>query len=94
MKKYELMIITKVALGEKGAQEVSNQIKDLINSAKGKVLDSKSLGKRTFAYKIGADTEGYYETIEFEMDAQKIGEFRRKLDFLESLVRYLVSAVS
>lgn len=91
MNQYELMTITNIELGDEGAQSLSNEIKDLILSFKGKVLDSDSWGKRKFSYEINGKTEGYYEVLTFELEAQKLPEFRTKLNFLDNLVRYLIT---
>jgi ribosomal protein S6 len=93
MKKYEIMTITKVSAGESGAVDIVNSLKDLISSLKGKVLDSKSLGKRSFAYKIDGDAEGYYDTIDFEIETSEMKSFNEKLGYMENLVRYLIVAV-
>jgi small subunit ribosomal protein S6 len=92
MKNYELMTITKVDLGEDGARNLSNDIKDLISNFTGKVLNSDFWGKRKFAYELDGTTEGFYDVITFEMPADQMPKFEAKLKLLESLTRYLVTA--
>ena len=92
MRKYELMTIAKIALGEDGARTLSNSIKDLISSNKGKILNSDFWGKRRLAYEIKHDTEAFYEVIEFEMDGPAIDNLKAKLNLDEGLVRYLITA--
>lgn len=92
MKQYELMTISKIGLGEDGARTLSNQIKDLITSKKGKILDSDFWGKRKFSYEINHETEGYYEVINFELDTKYVPDVKNKLKYINGLVRYLVSA--
>ncbi len=84
------MTITDLSLGESGAKDLSNRIKDLITEAKGKVLDSSDWGKRKFAYEIEHKTEGFYEVILFELPQKNMTEFKKKLTFIDGLVRYLV----
>lgn len=91
MKEYELMTITKISLGEDGARSISNQIKDLISSGKGKVLDSDLWGKRKFSYEINHESEGRYEVIKFEANPQFIPELNSKLNYIDGLVRFLVT---
>lgn len=93
MKKYELMTITNINLGEDGARDLSNDIKDIISSLKGKVLDSDFWGKRKFAYKIKGQTEGFYEVIEFEIVPSELNVFKKKLNLQEQLVRYLITVI-
>lgn len=93
MKKYELMTITDLDLGEDGARDLSNEIKDIISSLKGKVLDSDFWGKRKFAYKIKNKTEGFYEVMEFEIKPEELNPFKKKLNLQEKLVRYLITVI-
>lgn len=93
MKKYEIMTITKISEGDSGSQRVSNEVKDLVTSNGGKILDSDNMGKRNFAYEINHDTEGYYEVITFECDKKNLPIVKNKLAFINGLVRYLVIAI-
>jgi small subunit ribosomal protein S6 len=92
MKQYEIMTITNINLGEDGARDVSNKIKDLVTSMKGKVMDSDLWGKRSLAYEINKQTEGYYEIITFEIDSKKVNSIKQKLNLDDGLVRYLITA--
>lgn len=90
---YEIMIITKIDIGEEKAKEVSKNIQDLISSLDGKVENSDFWGKRKFAYPIKHDTEGYYEVVNFELSADKIDTLKTKLNLMQDVVRYLVTAI-
>ena len=92
MKSYELMTITKFNTGEEGARNISNEIKDLISKQKGKVMNDDFWGKRKFAFKVGAETEGFYDVIKFEMEPEEVEKMQLKLKTMDSLVRYLVTA--
>ena len=92
MKKYELMTIMKLSLGEDKAREVSNSIKDEISKLKGKIINSDFWGKRKFAYEINRDTEGFYEVVQFEVEPQSVSELKNKLNLQDGLVRYLITA--
>ena len=92
MNKYELMTIANIKLGEEGATKISNSIKDLVSSLNGKVLDSSFWGKRKFSYPIDHEEEGFYDVISFEAPQSSIKELRTKLNYMEGLVRYLVTA--
>jgi small subunit ribosomal protein S6 len=92
MREYEIITIAKITLGEDGARALSNSIKDLISSSKGKVLNSDFWGKRKYAYEIKHDQEGFYEVIEFETDPTYVDNLKAKLNLEDGLVRYLISA--
>ena len=93
MKSYESMILIDVNLGEDGARNVSNAIKDKITELKGKIIDSNFWGKRKLAYEIKHTKEGFYEVIKFEMDPKNTPKFNSGLKLMGGLVRYLVTAV-
>ena len=90
-KKYEIMTITELKLGEDGAREVSNSIKDLISSNKGKIIDSDFWGKRKLAYLIDHQKDAYYDVISFQMNPANVTEFKNKIGFVNGLVRYLIT---
>lgn len=92
MTKYELMTISKISLGESGARTISNSVKDLISSYKGKIINSDFQGKKRLAYEIKHDQEGYYEVMDFELDSELLNDLKTKLNLQDGLVRYLVSA--
>lgn len=93
MKKYEIMTITNLDLGDTAAEDLSNTVRDLIAVQNGKVLDSKFWGKRKFAYEINKKTEGYYDVISFELPPVNIKQLSSKLNLVNGLERYLISAV-
>jgi small subunit ribosomal protein S6 len=92
MKKYELMTIYKVSLGEDGARNMSNKVKDVVSANGGKVLDSNLMGKRRFAYEINKEKEGYYDVITLETNTETVKKLKDKLNLTEGLIRYLITA--
>jgi small subunit ribosomal protein S6 len=92
MKKYELMTIVKMNMGEEGARNLSNEIKDVISKFKGKILNDDFWGKRKFAYEINGSTEGFYDVITFEITQDSLEKLKSKLNLTEGLVRYLITA--
>ena len=87
------MTIANISLGEDGARDVSNKIKDMISGLKGKVLNSDFWGKKKFAYEINKMYEGFYEVIEFEVEPKELDEFKKQLNLQEGLLRYLITAM-
>jgi small subunit ribosomal protein S6 len=92
MKNYELMTISKKALGEEGFETISGLVKEAVSKVGGEVTNSTPWGRRKFAYKIDNETEGFYEVIEFAMPAAKLEALNTRLSLIEGLQRYLVSA--
>jgi len=94
MSKYELMTMAHGSKGEDTAKKISLEIQKIITSLGGSLVDSNFWGKRKLSYKIKQETEGYYDVMVFEMDSAKIAEFKSKLNLIEALVRYLITAKS
>ena len=92
MKNYEVMTISKKALGEEGFETVSGLVKEAISKVGGEVTNSTPWGRRKFAYKIDKETEGFYEVIDADLPASKIDALNTRLSLIEGLQRYLISA--
>jgi small subunit ribosomal protein S6 len=94
MTNYELMTIVKSSLTEQGAKDLSKQVQDLIGTLGGKVVKDDFWGKRKFAYEVKGSTEGYYDVITFTLASDQTTKLEQKLNLINDLVRYLVSARS
>ena len=71
----------------------SNTIKELINSLKGKIIKEEKLGKKTLAFPIKKNTNAIFYIWQFEMEAKNLMEFKRKLNFNDKLIRYLLLTI-
>jgi len=91
MKKYEIMTITKKALGQEGAEVVSGLVKEAITKLDGAVDNISTWGRRKFAYKMDNESEGYYEVIDFSLSPSKIEALKTRINLIEGLQRYLIT---
>jgi len=94
MNKYELMTLAKGSAGEETAKKLSKEVSETINSLGGKVLEADYWGKRRLAYKIRQETDGFYEVTQFELAQDQLEKLKIKLNLMNNLVRYLVTARS
>lgn len=69
------------------------EIKDLVKATEGKLIKDESWGKKALAYPIKKQTSAVYYNWIVEMDEKKAAEFKRKLNFNEKLLRYLILKV-
>lgn len=92
MKKYELMTIINADLKEDGAKKVLTNVKAVIEDLKGTVGKVESWGKKKFAYKIKHLTQGYYDLVMFEAEPAVLAELKKRLNYFDGLVRYLITA--
>ena len=85
MKTYEITFITK--------EEPKEIVKKEIEAFDGKILSISSLGLKTFVYPIEKEKAGVYSTYLFEMAAEKLQDFNRKLSQDEEVLRHLIIAL-
>ncbi|SRR3989339_151899 len=72
------------------SEEETKPVKTLLESLSGKILKEEKWGKKTLAYPIKKNHSLLFFNWAFEMDEKKVTEFRKKLNFNEKLVRYLL----
>ena len=86
------MTIYKNDLGEEGAKGMSKEISELMESIGAKILENKFWGRRKFAYEINHNSEGFYDVFIFEFESSNIKKLKEKLNLINGLVRYLITA--
>ncbi len=71
-------------------EEELKKIKEFIASLSGKLLKEESWGQKTLAYPVKKNrTANFYDWI-IEMEQKKIAELKKKLNFNEKILRYLL----
>ncbi|MBI4225992.1 30S ribosomal protein S6 [Candidatus Roizmanbacteria bacterium] len=83
MTKYELTLL----LPEES--EVKN-IKELVISLKAIIEKEESWGKKSLAYPIKKNLAAYYFNWFLNIDQKIISDLKKKLNFNEKLIRYLL----
>lgn len=81
--KYELTFL----LNEK--EELKN-LKELIASQKGKILKEEDWGEKTLSYPIKRNDKAHFYNYIIEIEKSSVPELRKKLNFNEKLMRYLL----
>jgi small subunit ribosomal protein S6 len=92
VRKYEVTIIVQSQLEEEARNELVARVSGwLLPDAdeKNKPVENH-WGLRHLAYPIRKHSEGYYVMYETELDADRIGEIERNLQYSEDILRYLV----
>lgn len=87
MTKYELTFL----LPEEA--EAKN-INELIRFLKGKVEKEEKWGKKALAYPIKKNLSAYYFHLLINIDQNNINELKKKLNFNEKLIRYLLLKIN
>ncbi len=65
-------------------------IKSLIASFKGKVEKEETWGKKTLMYTVKKYDEAYYYHWLIDVEQSQVNELKKKLNFNEKLIRYLL----
>ncbi len=90
LRKYELVWILGSDAGEEQANESIEKISSLVANAGGELAGTDTWGKRTLAYPIQKNTEGYYLQANFEIDGEKAPDLDRELGADQSIIRHLL----
>lgn len=86
------MTIYKNDLGEEGAKSLSGNISEILTSMGAKEIQNTFWGRRKFAYEINKNAEGFYDIFVFEFDPSMVKKLKEKLNQINGLLRYLITA--
>ncbi|AOH38824.1 30S ribosomal protein S6 [Dialister pneumosintes] len=89
MNKYELMFIVNVADEEKIKAAVQ-LVQDTVKRIGGTVDKVDEWGKRTLAYEVKKQREGYYVVVNFQADPAQITELDRIIKIREEIIRHII----
>ena len=85
------MTITKGQLTEDQAIKAREAVTSAISAAGGSLSNTQNMGRKKFAYPINAETDGYYDVYNFELDEIKVSNLKSKLNYMDTTVRYLLT---
>ncbi|MCF7911762.1 MAG: 30S ribosomal protein S6 [Candidatus Cloacimonetes bacterium] len=88
MNSYESMIVISANLQDSDVEQVNLNITEFIKSIGGEMTETDAWGKKTLAYEIMKQKEGYYFINYFKLAADKILELDRQYRLNESIIRY------
>ena len=86
---YEGVVVFSLTLGEEKINEIIGKLKDLIEK-NGTLKKVDQWGKKTLAYLINKESEGYYVLYNFDASAEFPAEFERILKITDGILRFLV----
>ena len=89
MNNYESVIILSEAADEEKTVAFGEKMKELI-SANGELTNVEEWGKKTLAYEINKQKEGYYILFTFTAKPEFIAEFERILGLDEIVLKHIV----
>ena len=89
MNNYESVIILSAAADEEKTVAFGEKMKELIG-ANGELTNVEEWGKKTLAYEINKQKEGYYILFIFTAKPEFIAEFERILGLDEIVLKHIV----
>ena len=87
--KYEAVIVFSMKSGEEAVKEMVERFSKLIED-NGTLEGIDEWGKRTLAYEIDDETEGYYVLYNFQSEPSFPVEFERRLKISDGILRSLI----
>ena len=89
MNKYESVIILSANASEEAMAAIGEKMKELV-SANGQLTNVEEWGKKTFAYEIKKQTEGFYTLFTFEAKPEFVAELDRVLRLDEIVLKHMI----
>lgn len=93
MRNYEVVVIAQPDLDEAALTGLVDKVKGWITDAGGSVEKVDQWGKRRMAYSIRKQREGQYVLVFAQMQPAFTAELERNLRLVESVLRFMISAV-
>lgn len=90
MRPYEIVVIFDVSLEENAIRELTDRVGELVRSRGGKTGRVDRWGRRTFAYELKHQTEGYYVLVEVSAEPEVVAEVDRLLSLSDAVLRHRV----
>jgi small subunit ribosomal protein S6 len=92
--RYEILILLKASLTRDEVDQFKEELKQWVESQKGKIVDYRDMGKRSLAYPINHKTDAVYLNIEVELVPGTANEASRLLGLNSKVIRSLVTKQS
>ncbi len=90
MNKYELAVAVSGKLDNEAANAVVDKAKALIERFGGKINSVDAWGKKTFAYEVHKQRDGYYNFVKFEAEPTAPAEIEKRMRIMDDVLRYLI----
>jgi small subunit ribosomal protein S6 len=90
MNKYELTLVLDGKAGAAKKKKVTETLEKIISLFKGSIKESKELGVKELAYKIGKSETGLFLFFNLELDPKSVKALNDKLRIDADLIRFLL----
>ena len=90
MNKYELTVVLSGKSTPAKQKSITEKIKKYVDLFKGKLEETKGLGKVDLSYKIRGNESGIFLFFNVELESIDVKKFDTKLRSEEEIIRYLL----
>lgn len=90
MRGYELTVLFRGNLNEKELDREIKNLQDLLEKNSAKINKKTDPAKKTLAYEIAKQREGFYVYFEIELGAEKVLEVENKIKLMDNVLRHLL----
>lgn len=87
MNYYELVFLL-------SKKDDENIVKKILNETNAKILKEETWGEKTLAYPIKKNRSAFYFIYQIEINKKNVLELRKRLNFEEKVLRYLLLLVN
>lgn len=87
---YEMLVLIPGQLTEEQAQEVQQQVTELMMAEGAQTTHEEFLGRRALGYTVAGGRHGYYVVVEFDMARHLLDALQRKLRVAKNVARFLI----
>lgn len=90
MRKYEIMYIINPTVLEEARDTVIDKVNEIFTEVGAVISKTQKWGERKLAYPIEKKKTGFYVLTTLEMDGTKLVDVEKKLNIVESVMRYIL----
>ena len=87
---YELLYIVANKYTEDDLKGINSRVNKLIEDKGGKITFKEDWGKKKFCYPIEHGRYGYYQLVEFDMEAKTIDKINTELRMGNEVLRHMI----
>lgn len=87
---YQAAFALKTGLNEEERAKLLDGFKDAVSHDKGEIEDISQIGMRKFAYEVKKEKEGFFITVNFQINSSEVNRVREFLKTREGIVRLMI----
>ena len=90
MARYRATFALKSGLNEEERASLLDGFKDVVSHDKGEIENVSQMGVRKFAYEVEREKEGFFITVNFQINSSEVNRVRDFLKTKEGIVRLMI----